>query len=189
MSVASPSRPLVDPAEITLGELFVGFLKVTLSGFGGVIAWARRMIVEDRRWLSEEDFIETLSLCQFLPGPNIINVAICIGLRFRGPLGALAALAGVVLVPFALIIVLATLYLRFSQLPGLHGALSGLSAAAAGLIIAMGVKMALPLRRRRAALLFGGLAFLAVGVLQWPLLPVLIVLAIPSIVIARLAHA
>lgn len=189
MSVASPPRPLADPAAITLGELFVGFLKMTLSGFGGVIAWARRMMVEDRRWLSEEEFVETLSLSQFLPGPNIINVAICVGLRFRGPLGALSALAGVVLAPFALILVLGALYLRFGQLPGLHGALAGMSAAAAGLIIAMGVKMAQPLRRRRAALAFGGLAFVAVGVLQWPLLPVLLILAVPSIVIARLTHA
>jgi chromate transporter len=189
MSVTLPPRPLVDPAEITLAELFVGFLKVALSGFGGVIAWARRMMVEDRRWLSEEEFIETLSLCQFLPGPNIVNVAVCVGLRFRGPLGAAASLAGVILVPFVLILILGVLYLRYGHIAELHGALAGLSAAAAGLIIAMGVKMGLPHRRRPAALVFGGLAFLAVAILQWPLVPVLLVLALPSVILARLSRA
>ena len=169
-----PAKPVPSGAP---GEVFSAFLKLGLTSFGGPVAhlgYFHAEFVRRRQWLSERGYADLVALCQFLPGPNIINVAICIDLRFRGPLGALTALAGVVLVPFALIIVLATLYLRFSQLPGLHGALSGLAAAAAGLIVAMGVKMAQPLRRRRAALLFCGLAFLAVGFMLHILEPILV---------------
>ena len=99
MTVASETRDVVDPREVTLAALFLGCLQVALSGFGAVLAQARHMIVQDRRWLSERDFTAMLGLCQFLPGGNIVNLSIQIGTRFQGPLGSIAACAGLMLAP------------------------------------------------------------------------------------------
>src|SRR4249920_2159002 len=100
-SIASES-----PLSVSTTELFVGFLKVGMSGFGGVMPFARRMLVEERRWLTEHEFIEVLSLSQFLPGPNIINVSIIVGSRFAGPAGSFAASIGLMLMPFLIVLAL-----------------------------------------------------------------------------------
>ena len=186
MTIASDPDGLADPREITLGVLFVGFLRVALSGFGGVLAWARRMIVEERRWLSDADFTDMLSLCQFLPGPNIVNVSIYIGARFRGPLGSLAAFSGLMLAPMAIVLGLALLYDRFGGADIVRGGFRGIAAAAAGLVIAMALKMAAPHRLRPLSLAFGLTAFVAVGVLRWPMLEVLLALAPLSVATAWL---
>ena len=159
--------------------LFLGFLWVGLSGFGGVLPFARRMLVERRAWLGEEAFNETLALCQTLPGPNIVNLTIVVGSRFAGPRGAIAALAGLVVAPVAIVLVLAALYGRYGAVGRLPGAILGLGAAAAGLVVATAAKMAAPLVRRRpvSAAPFIVLAFLGVGVLRWPLAWVLLGLA------------
>src|SRR5262249_20314811 len=94
------------PASVGAGELFLGFLKVGLSGFGGVLPFARRMLVEERALLTEREFTELLSLSQFLPGPNVVNLSIIVGNRFHGPLGSLAALFGLMLMPFLIVIAL-----------------------------------------------------------------------------------
>jgi chromate transporter len=167
--------------KVGLGELFMGFLSVSLSGFGGVLPWAHRTLVEERRWMSEAEFLDMLSLCQFLPGPNIVNVSIYVGSRYHGPLGAAVAFSGLMLAPFALILVLAALYTRWGNVAVVHGALAGVSAAAAGLVVAMGVKMAMRLRSRPLGLAFAALAFIGVGLLQFPLVAVLLVLAPLSI--------
>src|SRR5947208_467781 len=130
----------------TQRALFVAFLVVGLQGFGGVLPFARRMLVEQHRWVTEREFTEVLSLSQFLPGPNIINVSIIVGNRFRGPLGSMAATLGLMLMPFAIVLVLAALYGRFAHLEAVRGATSGVSAAATGLIIATGFQMARQLR-------------------------------------------
>src|SRR5438552_10156123 len=98
------------PATVSTSELFVGFLKIGLSGFGGVLPFARRMLVEQQHWLSELEFLDVLSLSQFLPGPNIVNVSIIIGRRFRGVTGAIAASAGLLLMPLVIVLALAPLY-------------------------------------------------------------------------------
>lgn len=184
MSVLAPARPVADPPQVSLGDLYVAFAQVSLSGFGGAIAWTRRKFVEQRRWLSEDEFAEVLSVCQFLPGPNIVNMAVFLGLRFQGALGVLAAVAGVVLAPFLVVLVLAALYAHFGDVEVVRRALSGVSAAAAGLIVSMGIKMALIYRRRPAGASFAGLAFLGAGLLQWPLYFVLLGLAPFSIAIS-----
>jgi chromate transporter len=162
-----------------LSELFLGFLGISLSGFGGVLPWARRMLVERRGWLDEREFAEALALCQFLPGPNIINMSIIVGSRFRGVAGALAAFAGLVGVPLLIMMACGALYVRFGDVAALRGALAGLAAGAAGLIVAMAAKMAAPLVRegRVPALLFALAAFAAVGLLRLPLYWVVLVLA------------
>lgn len=170
----------------SLSELFFGFLRASLSGFGGVLPWARRLIVEERRWMSAEDFNAAFSLCQFLPGPNIVNFSVVFGSRFRGAPGAVVALLGLLGPPVAIVLVLGVLYARFGDIEVLQRVLAGLAAAAAGLVIATAAKMAMPLvRRRPGPAPFVALAvFAAIGVLRWPLpwvvaavLPVAIALA------------
>lgn len=160
-----------------LVDLFFAFLQISLSGFGGAINWAHRALVEQRRWMSEEDFTETLSLCQFLPGPNIVNFAICLGQRHRGLVGALSALAGVILVPLLIFIGLGALYTSFGQMQVVHGVLSGISAAAAGFIITVAIRIAAPHRRRPVSAFFGVVSFIGVGLLKFQLLYVLLALA------------
>ncbi len=165
--------------------LFLGFLMVGLQGFGGVLPFARRMLVEQHRWLSEREFTEVLSLSQFLPGPNIVNVSIIVGNRFRGPLGSIAATLGLMLMPFVIVLVLAALYARFADLAPVRGATNGVSAAATGLIIATGLKMAQPLKGIPWHIVMCALTFIAIALLRLPLLWVLAVLAPISIAIAR----
>src|ERR1700720_530601 len=129
---------------VTLGALFLEFAKIGLCGIGSLLAWARRVIVDDRHWMSEAEFAETLSLCQFLPGPEIANVSIYVGSKFRGPTGAIVAILGLTVAPLAVGLVLGTLYLRYSRPAVIPKILGGLSAAAAGLLIATGIKMLMP---------------------------------------------
>src|ERR1700685_4372107 len=131
--------PLPKPS---LAELFVAFATISLSGFGGVLAWARRMMVEQRRWLTPEQFNEAYAVCVMLPGANIVNFSVVFGSRVRGPLGGLAAIAGLILPPVVLVIVFGMLYARFGDLPALRHILTCVAAAAAGLIAATVAKMA-----------------------------------------------
>jgi chromate transporter len=165
------------PLRVTMRELFVGFLQVGLSGFGGVLPFARRMLVDKRRWLTELEFNEVLSLSQFLPGPNIINVSIIVGRRFQGPLGALAATLGLMLMPLIIILLLAALYGQFAQVAAVRGASNAVSAAAAGLMLAVGFKMARPIRKAPWQVGVAVIAFAAIGLARLPLLWVLAVLA------------
>ena len=160
------------PAE---RELFITFLTIGLSGFGGVLPWARRVLVERKGWMSPEEFNETLSLCQSLPGPNVVNLSVVVGGRSAGPRGAIAALLGLVGAPVAIVLVLATLYARFGETGRIPGAITALGAAAAGLVWATAAKMARPLVMKRpvscpAAI---ALAFMAIVWLRLPLPAVL----------------
>jgi chromate transporter len=181
----TPAAPAHKPAEApTKRALFLGFLMIGLQGFGGVLPFAHRMLVEQRRWLGEREFTEVLSLSQFLPGPNIVNVSIIVGNRFRGPLGSIAATLGLMLMPFVIVLVLAALYARFADLAAVRGATNGVSAAATGLIIATGLKMAGPLKGIPWDIVMCALTFIAIALLRLPLLWVLAVLAPISIAIA-----
>jgi chromate transporter len=174
----------VTPAPPGTAELFLAFMQVGLSGFGGVLAWAHRMVVRDRRWMSEQEFVETLGLCQVLRGPNIGNLSIYIGARFQGWRGAVAAFAGLMLAPFVIVIAAASLLGAFGDVPAVKGALAGISAASAGLLVAMVLRMGLHQRRKPVALAFALLTFVAVGLMRAPLPLVLLVLAPPSIAAA-----
>jgi chromate transporter len=179
---AAANSPTVSTQEPpTVGALFTGFLGLGLIGFGGVLPLARRMIVEDRRWLTSAEFTELLGLCQFLPGGNIINLSVAIGLRFRGVAGALAALVGLIAAPTAIVVMLGMVYDRFAGDPHIQHLFAGLAAAAAGLLVAMAVKIALPIRNRPIAIVIATLCFIAIAVLRLPLLPTMLVLASLSI--------
>ncbi|WP_160000701.1 chromate transporter [Roseomonas sp. 18066] len=179
MFAAQPSPETAPPPDCL--QLFLGFLGLGLIGFGGVLPMARSMLVERRRWLTAEQFTEMLGLCQFLPGGNIINLSVAVGLDFRGVAGALAALLGLIAGPTAVVIGLGVVYDRYSDDPLLQHFFGGLAAAAAGLLVATAVKMLLPLRHNLPALV---VVALSVGTIAWmrlPLLPSMLLLAPLSI--------
>ena len=185
MNDASPAPRVTEPFSVaaappSLSELFIAYALISLYGFGGVLAWSRRMMVEERRWLTPEQFNEAYALCSFLPGPNIVNFSVIFGSRVRGPLGGLVALVGLLGPPMVLIIVIGAVYAHYGDLPALRRALIGVTAAAAGLIMSTVAKMALPLFRNRAV---GGpvialATFGAIGIAQWPL-PIVLVVVLP----------
>src|SRR6185436_2476495 len=152
-------------AAISRRTLFTSFLKMGLLGFGGVLPWARRVIVDERRWLDDREFAELIGLCQVLPGPNVVNLSVIIGSRSHGPLGSLIAVSGILFVPVGLMLVIATFYASVAHEPIARNAIAGASAAAAGLIIGTAVRLLLQTRPPVRGLLTGGAAFVAVGVL------------------------
>lgn len=174
----SPQSVTPDPEPPTFGAIFIAFAGMAIMGFGGVLPHARHALVERRRWLTPAEFTEVVALGQFLPGGNIINVAVVIGDRWRGPLGSLVAVIGLLASPSLVVIALGSLYLTYGQHAAVHQALAGATAAAAGLILATGWRMAEPLVRGGSPLGLGLMAasFAAIGILKLPLLPTLAVL-------------
>jgi len=184
MPSASPAAPdLALPAKSPAPgviTLFFAFAKMSLAGFGGVLAFARRGIVDEHRWMTADEFNETYALCHFLPGPNIVNLSVVFGSRFGGIAGGVAAFAGLVGPPMLLVMILAVLYAHFGQLEVLRHILAGISCGAVGLLIAVVVKMLMPLIKRRdlVGLVMTALVFVAIGPLRLPLQAVLLV-AVP----------
>jgi len=176
-SEAAAKRPPLGQG-VSVGALFFGFMEIGLSGFGGVLPWARRILVERRAWLSSEDFTATLGLCQFLPGPNVVNLSVVIGARYQGAIGALAATLGLLAAPFVIVVCLGALYSRFGELAGVQAALRGMSAVAAGLIVAMGLRMAVDFRRRPVAVLLAAATFGAIALARLPL-PLVVLVLVP----------
>ena len=170
--------------RVSIGALFRGFLIVGVSGFGGVMPYAHRMLVERRCWLTEREFIEALSLSQFLPGPNIVNLSVIVGRRFQGTVGAIVATVGLLLLPLAIVLILATVFAQFAHVDAVRGACNGVSAAASGLILSVALKMARPIRRAPQQLTIAAITFAAIALLRLPLLWVLAVLAPISIALA-----
>ena len=138
-----PAVTLAEPASLPVTRLFLVFSKIALTGFGGVMPFAYRALVEQYRWLSAEEFARYLALSQVLPGPTICNIALMIGKRYAGIAGALAAMAGLIIAPFLLVIALGVAYQRFGTLAIVQDALTGMTAVAAGLVLATAVKMAM----------------------------------------------
>jgi len=166
------------------GELFLVFTGLALQGFGGVLPVAQRVLCEERRWLTREEFVGLLSIGQALPGPNICNVSILVGHRFLGWRGAGAALGGMLAVPFAAAVALAAGFGHLADRPAVTGALRGLGAVSAGLVAGTALKLAAGLREtplgRPAALALGGGAFALVALLRLPLPWVLLLLGPPA---------
>jgi chromate transporter len=176
-------------AGATLRALFAEFLRASLLGFGGGPVFVRHAVVERRRWLNDAEFTDILSLCQFMPGPNVVGIAVCVGEELRGGAGALAALGGFLVIPWAIGFSIGALFLEYAHLPLLRNILGGVSATAAGLLIATGIKLMLPHRRRPAAVLFAITAFGLMAFTHLPLLVVLFSLAPLSIAVAAIGGA
>lgn len=166
--------PPPEPVEATarpesLLALFTTFTQLALHGFGGVLPWAHRMLVQRRRWLQPAEFVEMLALAQLLPGPNVVNVAVMIGDRFFGWRGSVVAVLGLVGAPALVVLTVAWTFFRFADFAPVRGALAGMAAVAAGLVIATALKMAASQRRQWHAAIFAAAAFVGVGLLRWPL--------------------
>ena len=181
----SPPAAISAPDILTatppgLIALFVAFARISLAGFGGVLVFARRAMVEEHRWMSAEEFNETFSLCYFLPGPNIVSLSVVFGSRIYGLLGAAAAFTGLMGPPIVIVTVLAALYAHFGEIDALRRILAGVSCAAVGLLVSVVFRMMTPLIKRRdlIALVMLAAVFIAIGVLRLPLATVLLV-AIP----------
>lgn len=169
---ATTSTPVRSPRSAPrLLDLFLAFALISLCGFGGVLAWSRRMLVEVRQWMTPEEFNDAYALCQFLPGPNIVNLSVVFGRRIAGPAGAIVALVGLLAPPFAIVIVISVLYAHFGEIVALQRMLLGVAAAAAGLVIGTCAKMAKPLLRDRLAIapLIALATFASIGILRLPL--------------------
>jgi len=171
------STPPIQPGLI---ELFVAFAKMSLAGFGGVLYWARRGIVDQHRWMTAEEFNETYALCHFLPGPNIVNLSFVFGSRFRGIAGGIAAFSGLVGPPMLIAMMLAALYAHYGEVDALRRTLAGVACAAVGLLIAVVFKMMTPMIKKRdvVGLVMLAAVFIAIGLVRLPLQMVLLV-AIP----------
>jgi len=187
-AIPAPDQPAPNPPSP--GELFLAFAKMSLAGFGGVLVWARRGIVEQHRWMTAEEFNETFALCHFLPGPNIVNLSVVFGSRFGGLAGGLAAFAGLIGPPMLIAIVLAALYARFGEIETLRRILAGIACAAVGLLIAVVLRMMMPLVRKRdlAGMLMLIAVFVAIGVLRLPLQVVLLAAVPLSLFVTWFLH-
>ena len=185
-AVAAPALPTSTPPG--LFALFVAFAKMSLAGFGGVLVWARRGIVDQNRWMTADEFNETYALCHFLPGPNIVNLSVVFGSGFRGIPGAVAAFTGLVGPPMVLVTILAALYAHFGEIDALRRILGGISCAAVGLLISAALRMMMPLIKRRdlIGLVILAAVFTAIGLLRLPLPSVLLVAIPVSIAISYL---
>jgi chromate transporter len=173
-----------DPSRIGPGSLFIAFSRLALSGFGGVLPFAYRALVEQRKWLDAREFAGLLAVAQVMPGPTICNLSVMIGQRYAGFAGAAAALAGMVLGPSCIVIALGIAWQHYGEIPGVKRALGGMSAVAIGLIFATAVKMGINLfkpaagddgprvgywslqRAAQIGLCVAG--FAGVGLLRWP---------------------
>ena len=160
--------------------------KVSLLAFGGVLPWARRMLVEEKRWMTADEFNRLFAICHFIPGPNVVNMTAVFGLRLYGVFGAIAAVLALIGPPVVLMIGVGMLYTRYGGSPGIGGALAGLAAGVAGLMIATAVRMAEPLLKKRVGPgpVVAVAVFVAIGIFRLPLLPVVAIAAPLSIALA-----
>jgi len=185
--VSDATDPATAPtAPTSPGDLFWTFNRLALQGFGGVLAIAQRELVERKNWLTREQFVEILAVSQVLPGPNIVNMALIFGDRTFSLRGAMAALGGILLIPLVIVLLLAAAYAEFAHIAVVAGALRGMGAVAAGLVIATAVKLLGTLRSNRMGpwlcAAVGTLTFVGVAWLRWPL--VWVVLGLGSLAVA-----
>jgi chromate transporter len=178
---AAPAQPTP-----TLLQVFVAFAIIALSGFGGVLYWSRRMMVDERKWMTAEEFNEAYALCNFLPGPNIVNFSVVFGRQIAGTVGALVALVGLLGPPFLIVIFFGVIYAYYGDIAALQRMFAGVAAAAAGLTVSTTIKMLQPMLKQRLGVphVMALAAFVAVGVLRWPIYWVLGVLIPLSIAVA-----
>jgi chromate transporter len=174
------------PVRPSLIELMFALARVSLFAFGGVLPWARRMLVEEKRWMTADEFNRLFAICHFIPGPNVVNMIAVFGLRLHGVVGSIAAVLALTAPPVVLMIGIGMLYTRYGASPGISGSLAGLAAGVAGLMIATAVRMAEPLVKKRIGPepLVAVAVFIAIGILRLPLLPVLAIAAPLSIALA-----
>jgi chromate transporter len=172
---AAPRAVPLTERGITLGAMFRCFLVIGVTGFGGVLPVVVHEIVTRRRWLDTEEFTEILAICQVLPGPNIVNISIVMGMRVGGWPGAITALSGLLILPVAIALMLGALYTGFAEVPAVQGAVRAIAAAAAGLVCAVTARLFWPQRRNPVVAVLGVAVIAAVA---WARLPLVVVIAV-----------
>ncbi len=186
--IAPAPEPPARARPASTGDLFFTFNRLALQGFGGVLAVAQRELVERKGWLTQQEFVEMLALSQVLPGPNVVNLSLMFGDRFFGLRGAAAALGGMLLVPLFIVLALTAAYTEFARIAVVSGALRGMGAVAAGLILATAAKLMRTLGTSKLgvplAVVFAALTFVAIALLRWPLVWVIVGLGTSSVAIA-----
>ncbi|MBV8093523.1 MAG: chromate transporter [Acetobacteraceae bacterium] len=183
LAAVGAKRSEIGPS-VSLAALFAGFFRIGMIGFGGVLPWARRMLVEQRKWLTAQEFTDLLALCQFLPGPNVVNLAVAVGWRYAGVAGSVVCFTGLIAAPMAIVIGLGAVYSRYAQLTVVQHGFAAMAAAASGLVLSTAFKIAAPLRSRPVGIATAAITFAIVGLVHVPLLLALIVLVPVSIWIA-----
>lgn len=175
----------VPVAPVSLATIYWIFFQIGSLGFGGgLTAWLYRETVDKRKLLTEADFIGALTLAQVLPGINMTNLSVYVGARLRGGPGAVVATLGLISTPFFAIILFASLYARIQAVPALQHFLDGMATGAAGLLLAMGIRAVRAVGMQRVELVIMGLVIITVGLLRWPMIPVIVVLAPISVWLA-----
>jgi len=166
------------PSPQSLSDLFWSFSRLALQGFGGVLAVAQRELVERKQWLTPQEFVEDWAVAQIMPGPNVINLSLMIGDRYFGLRGALAAMAGMLALPLLIVLGFAALFAGMADLPSVQGALRGMGAVAAGLVVGAGLKLSPTLKQNSMGALvcyaLAAISFIAVALLRVPLVWVLL---------------
>ncbi|WP_395006241.1 chromate transporter [Undibacterium sp.] len=182
--MSDPHIPITASQPRSLADLFWSFTILAMQGFGGVVAIVQRELVDKKHWMTREEFVEEWAVAQVMPGPNVVNLAMIIGNRFFGLPGALSALAGMLCFPLILLLLVVLLYAQVAQHPGVAGALRGMSAVAAGMIIAAGLRMLPVLKTHPLGILFAAsiacLSFIAIAIFRIPLAYVLLPLGMLS---------
>lgn len=166
------------PRPASLSDLFLSFTLLALQGFGGVVSIVQRELVEKRRWLTQEEFVEDFAVAQIMPGPNVMNLSVIVGARYFGLSGAIVAMLGMLIIPLILVMALALTYAQFADAAGVPGALRGMGAVAAGLVSASGLRL-LPVLKNHpvgvlACVMIGSLCFTAIAFFRMPLIYVLL---------------
>lgn len=170
---------------VSLFDLFACFIKVGMTSFGGSTqAWIFRAVVEERKWLSENDFLAGVTIAQILPGANPVNLSLYVGQRLRGGIGGLVATLGMVAPAICIVLLAGALYGRFAGYPLTHSLLIGIGTVGLGATLAAGAKVARKLERRPAVVAVGLATFAGVGIMHWSMVPVVLVLAPLSIFLA-----
>jgi chromate transporter len=171
------------PEKVSLVELAWTFNHIAIASFGGGLsAWSREVLVVEKHWMREEEFLSAMTMCRILPGANQVNMAVFAGSKMRGLPGAAAAVLGLCLLPVFLIMVAGFFYFRFKEMPAVKGVLHGASAAAVALTMAMVIQTGRKCLTSLVPVLLFAAAFVLNGVLRWPLPVVLVILAPISLI-------
>ena len=185
MSEADPKTRADSAGRVRLGALFAAFFVIGATSFGGgSIGWIHREIVVRRRWIDDEAFLATLALGQTMPGANGIKVAALVGDRVHGAGGAAIAVLALLSGPFVIVLALGAAYARVGSVPLLHAVLDGIAAAAIGLTFATGLRGLAQGAPGPAPLAIAAATVLCVGILRWPMIPVVLALAPVSVALA-----
>lgn len=169
--------------QVSLWEIAWAFNRIALASFGGGLsAWSRQVVVDDKKWMADEEFLSTMTMCRIMPGANQVNLAVAVGTKIKNIPGAVAALVGLCVAPLAIILALAFMYFTFKEVPAVKGALHGASTAAVALTVAMVIKTGKKCLTGFLPVALFATAFTLNGILRWPLLEVLAILAPLSLI-------